>query len=281
MSTVYTFLNQDFVPSDKACLHISDLAFQRGYGIFDFFRVMEGYPLFIDDYLKRFYGSATEMQLEVPYTQEKLKEIIFELIRRNDLPMSGLKLMLTGGYSPDAFHITQPNLVITQQPLSLSQDPVLPKGIKIITHAYVRDSPRVKTINYITGIWLQNKISKQGASDVLYHQGGEVSELPRCNFFIVKPDKTLVTPSKNILYGITRQHVLELAAKKFNVQEGVVTLQDVMEAQEAFLTSTTKRILPITHVDNHLIGTGEPGAVAQQLYMDLIQLEKEELAGIR
>lgn len=272
---MYTFLNDEFVPAEKAFLHVSDLSIQRGYGIFDFFKVVDNYPLFLDFYLERLYSSASEMRLEIRFTKEEFKSVLFELIEKNNLPMSGIKVVLTGGYSPDAYQLVKPNLIITQQALTFPSDD-LGEGIKIITHEYVREMPHVKTINYLMGIWTQQKMKEQKASDVLYHQKGEVSEFPRCNFFIVKKNNTVVTPSKNILNGITRMNVLELARKKFKVHEGVVTLTDVAEASEAFLTSTTKRIVPIVQVEDLRIGNGVPGAVTREVFNDLLQFEYSE-----
>jgi len=274
---MYTFLNDAFVPEDKAYLHISDLAIQRGYGIFDFFRVMDNYPLFIEDYLERLYVSAKEMHLKVPYEPEQLRSLIFELIRNNNIPMSGIKVILTGGYSPDGYQLAdKANLIMVQKPLNFPSAEFPADGIKIITHEYLRDKPHVKTINYVVGIWIQNKVLEQKAADVLYHYKGEVSEFPRCNFFMVKHDNTVVTPGDNILEGVTRKHVLKLASKKYKIEIGTVTLEDVLQAREAFLTSTSKRIVPITQMNDAIIGNGKPGKVSEDLYNDLVQLENAE-----
>ncbi|MBX2962242.1 MAG: aminotransferase class IV family protein [Cyclobacteriaceae bacterium] len=276
---IYTYLNNSFVEEDKAFLHVSDLSIQRGYGIFDFFRVMDSYPLFIEDYLERLYVSAKEMHLNIPYEPAQLKEIIFELIRRNNLPLSGIKVILTGGYSPDGYQLAdKANLIMLQKAMSFPSAEFPSEGIKIITHEYLRDKPHVKTINYVVGIWIQNKVLEKKAADVLYHYKDEVSEFPRCNFFIVKHDNTVVTPGDNILEGVTRKHVLKLAAQKYKVQIGTVTLDDVLQAREAFLTSTSKRIVPITQTDDHIIGDGKPGRVTAELFQDLVRLENVERA---
>lgn len=272
---MYTFLNGEFISAEKAFIHVSDLSVQRGYGIFDFLKIVDNYPLFLDDYITRFYSSASEMRLAVPYTKEEFISLLFELIKKNNMPMSGIKIVLTGGYSPDAYQLVKPNLIINQQELKFPSDQIS-DGIKVITHEYVREMSHVKTINYIMGIWTQKKMIEQGAADVLYHTNGNVTEFPRCNFFIVKKDNTVVTPSKNILRGVTRKHVLELAAKKYSVVEGSVTLSDIANASEAFLTSTTKRIIPIRQVDSQLIGAGATGPVTKELYNDLLQLELSE-----
>ncbi|PIQ21491.1 MAG: hypothetical protein COW65_08740 [Cytophagales bacterium CG18_big_fil_WC_8_21_14_2_50_42_9] len=131
-------------------------------------------------------------------------------------------------------------------------------------------------MNYVTGIRLQQQIKEQGADDVLYHQNGVVTEFPRSNFFIVTPDNRVLTPPEDILKGITRKNVLELAGKKYQAEEGIVTLADIAQAKEAFTTSTTKRILPIVQVDGQLIGNGKPGVITLALLQDLIDLENQQ-----
>jgi branched-chain amino acid aminotransferase len=185
---MYSFLNNQFLPAEKTFIHVSDLATQRGYGIFDFLKAVNGKPLFIDDYLDRFYRSAAFMRLEVSQSREELKNIIHELIGKNGLTDSGIKLILTGGYSPDGYELTTPNLIITLHALIMPSAEYLEKGIKIITHEYVRDLPHVKSINYIMGVWLQNLVKEEKAADALYYLNGQVSEFPRCNIFIVRED---------------------------------------------------------------------------------------------
>lgn len=275
---MYTYLNDSFVPEEKAFLHISDLAIQRGYGIFDFFRVINNYPLFIDDYLDRLFVSAQEMHLKIPYSSNQLKEIIFDLIRKNNLPVSGIKVILTGGYSPDGYQLPdKPNLVISQKSMTFPP-PVFPtSGIKIITHEYLRDKPHVKTINYVVGIWIQNKIKEHNAEDVLYFYNSIVSEFPRCNFFIVTDDNVVVTPGENILEGITRKHVLALASEKFKIEVRNVTLEEALNARETFMTSTSKRIVPVVQIDNQIIRDGKPGRITRELFDSLVMLEEKEL----
>ncbi|MBF9253691.1 aminotransferase class IV [Pontibacter sp. 172403-2] len=275
---LYAFLRGEILPLDEAFLHVSDLSIQRGYGVFDFLKVQDGHPLFMNEYLARFYESARLMGLSVPVPDHTLKAAIHELILKNNLPLSGIKMILTGGYSANGYNPAAPNLIILQQPLSLPDQALVHKGIKIITHAYVRELAQAKTINYTMGIRLINEIKARGADDVLYHHEGIVTELPRCNFFIIKQDKTVATPGQDVLPGITRKHVLELAGSKYKTEEGTITLDDVFAAKEAFLTSTTKRILPVVQVDDMIIGDGKPGPVSLSLLADLISLEQAQLA---
>jgi branched-chain amino acid aminotransferase len=256
------FINGDFIDEKDTCLHISDLAIQRGYGVFDYCRTNNHIPVHLNDHIDRFIQSATIMHLPLPVSREELISIVHQLLQKNQIAQSGIRLLLTGGYSPDSYELIKPNLIILQHPLVLRTEGIFQTGIKVITHEYVREFPCAKTINYSMGIWLQQKIKESNAADVLYHQQGEVSEFPRSNFFIVTKDEVVVTPQKNILPGITRKKILQLVSKKFRVEERTITLNDIRSAKEAFMTSTTKRILPIVQVDNMIIDSGKPGTIS-------------------
>ena len=111
------FLNGMFVEEKEAQIGISDLSIQRGYGIFDFFRTQKSVPLFIDDYLDRFFKSAELLHLNPSYDRESIKSIVGEMIEKNRIETSGFKMLLTGGYSSDGFEPGTPNFIITQQRL--------------------------------------------------------------------------------------------------------------------------------------------------------------------
>jgi branched-chain amino acid aminotransferase len=266
------FLNNQLVEAEKATLHISDLAIQRGYGIFDFFRVRENVLLYVEDHLDRFLQSAKFMHLSCPYSKDQLHSILEDLQKKNNLPNASMRMILTGGYSPDAYQPVDPNLIIMQSPLAF-HDNLIPKSLSIITHEYVRDIPEAKTINYTMGIWLQHKLAEQKADDVLYHINGMVSEFPRCNFFIVTKDDVIITPAKNALKGVTRKKIIECAKPHYKVVEGTVTIDDVLNAKEAFLSSSTKRIQAITKINGQPIGNGEPGKVTTDLLKLLVTVE--------
>lgn len=274
---VYAYLHNEIVPLEEAFLHVRDLSIQRGYGVFDFLRVHAGHPLFLNDHIQRFYRSAEIMHLDVPHSPGELTSMIGHLVEKNNMAESGIKMILTGGYSEDGYRPGKPNLVITQHLFSPPTSEQIKNGVKIITHEYGRDLPAAKTINYSMGIWLIKKIKESRASDVLYHQQNNVSEFPRCNFFIVNTNNTLVTPSTGVLHGVTRKNVLNVAAKRYATEEGFVTIEDIHKAKEAFLTSTTKRIVPIVQINDTTINDGKPGDVTLSLLNDLIALEEDNL----
>jgi D-alanine transaminase/branched-chain amino acid aminotransferase len=270
------YFNHKFIEEEKAVLPISDLSIQRGYGVFDFFRTVNYEPLFLDDYLDRFFNSAAGLHLQPNHSKEEIKKIINKLTNKNMVPESGIKLILTGGCSSDGYTVgTSPNLIITQHLIQPISRAIFNAGVKVITQEHQRELPHIKSINYLMGVWLQQKVKQQRAADVLYHKQGIVSEFPRANVFIVTNDNKIVTPSTNILHGITRKKVLKLAAKNFKVVERKVNLMEIKNAAEVFMTSTTKRILPVKQVDDVIIGNGKAGPITTLLYKAFIQMEEQ------
>lgn len=264
MTASFVLINDAFVPADQASLRITDLAIQRGYGIFDFFQTVGGKPAFLDDHLDRFYHSASRMRLEIGKSRDELKGMLGELIRKNGMTDSGVRITLTGGYSPDAYSIAKPNMIVTQSPLKFDKA-MTERGMRLITHPHRRQFADVKTLDYLMAVWLQPHVKESGADDVLYQLDGAVSECPRSNFSIVTVDGQIVTPADHVLKGIVRKQVLRIAPAKYKAEEGVVTLEDIRNAKEAFVTSTTKGVMPVVQVDGRPIGTGKPGDVTRWL----------------
>lgn len=264
MSKLVVWVNDSLIPADEAMLNITDLAVQRGYGIFDFFKTIDGKPVFLEDHLDRFFRSAVLMRLHVGKSREEIRKKIMQLIEKNDLSDSGVKIILTGGFSPDGFNIADPNLIITQQGFQIPRT-MHEHGVSIITHEYQRQFSDAKTLDYLQAIWLQPVLKEKKADDVLYHSNGLLRECPRANFFIVTKDKKVLTPESHMLKGVSRKQVLEISAGMFDTEARDITLDELRNASEAFITSTTKNILPVVQVDGRILGNGKPGIVTRAL----------------
>jgi branched-chain amino acid aminotransferase len=263
MSELFAFVNGELVPASGASLLIGDLSIQRGYGVFDFFKTLGGRPIFLERHLDRFFNSAARMRLDAGLSRDALSAMIGELQRSNNLPDSGIRITLTGGYSPDGYTPATPNLVITQQRLASLPVPELTKSIRVVSYPHRRQLPDVKTINYLMAVWLQPYMLEHGGEDILYHSDGIITECPRSNFFIVSSSGALVTPARDVLRGVTRGKVLELARENFVVEERDIFLGELRTAKEAFVTATGRHVLPVSQVDDVVIGGSGP--VAQWL----------------
>lgn len=257
-------LNGSLVPARDARLGVNDLGLLRGYAVFDFFRVVDFVPLFLNDYLARFKRSGQQLHLALPFSLDDVERHIHALIEANGLAEAGIKLLLTGGYTPDGFTPAEPNLLMIERPVTLPDASLYRAGAKLISHCYRRDIPEAKTTNYAVAISLLPRQREQGAVDVLYHDDGEVLETARSNLFIVK-DGVVKTPGQNVLQGITRKRVLALARRDYKVLETRVSLHDLEDADEVFISSTIKGVMPIVAVEDKAVGQGRPGEVTQRL----------------
>jgi len=268
------FLNNSFLDDEQALLHVSDLVIQRGYAAFDFCRTVNGVPLFMHDHLERFYASAAAMHLAVAHTKEELTAIVHELVQISSLREAGIRLMLTGGYSTDSYHLAEPNLLITCNPVKTVSAAEMTRGVSIITYEHQRELPHIKSTNYLMAVWLLPLLQQQAADDVLYYNKESVTEFPRSNVFVITNDGTLVTPAHNILKGITRKKILLLANEIMQVDERNITVHELASAKEIFLTSTTKKILPVVKLNGATIGDGKPGPATLSLYEKFVALEQ-------
>lgn len=272
------FLNGQYLPVNRAAIPVTDLAVQRGYGIFDFLRVVGQQPLYLEDHLDRFFRSAREMRLDKGLQREEVTEIIFHLIHENRLPYSGIRMLLTGGISPDGVQIGEPSFAVIQMALAPPPDTLPTRGYRLVTYPHQRQLPHIKTIDYLISVWLQPWIREQDADDVLYHQNGKVLELPRSNIFMVTRSGQLQTPGNGVLQGVTRKQILSLALKMgIPVAETDITLDAIQHAREVFISSSTKRIIPVVQLDAIEFGPYTQESMAAKLFAGLQEQEKRLL----
>lgn len=270
-------VNGSLVSTSEARVFVNDLALLRGYGVFDFFRVVEGEPLFVADYLRRFANSARLLGLELPVSLADLEGQVRRVIEANALENAGMHLLLTGGYSSDGLTPGLPNLVVQPRAVKPLAPEVFTEGAALIAHAYARDLPEAKTIHYVTAIRLLPEQRAAGAVDVLYHQGGLVSETARSNVFIVENGR-LRTPGRGVLPGVTRKQVLELAQDLCEVREDDVALAELLEADEVFITSSLKGVMPVVRLGGDAVGGGRPGPITRALMVAFERRVREYLA---
>jgi len=260
----FTCINGEFVPFQQSTLPVSDLIIQRGYGIFDFFLVRDRVPTYISFHLDRFIKSASIMGLGLKYTKEELTEVVLKLIAKNDIQNSSVKILLTGGASADDFTLSpeQSTLVIINKPFEVKWPESWKNGALLLTSNYQREMPEAKTINYIRSVSLSRKLAETQAAELLYLDRNWVRECSRSNVYIVK-DSIILTPKSKILAGVTRRRILNTMG--FTVVEADFKLRELLNADEVFITSTTKGVLPIVQIDKHVISDGKIGLISKAI----------------
>ncbi len=259
------------MPTAKASVALNDLGVLRGYGVFDFLKTVNQKPFLWTEHWRRFNNSAKSLGLKLPVGESAVKKIITDLFKKNLPAQAGkikdgsIRLILTGGATADGMTPTKPNFAILIEDLYVYPPKTFTHGAKVITHEYLRLVPEAKTTNYITAIKLQKQKKQERALEILYTHQGRVLECSTSNFFIVK-NGSLITPKVDILYGTTRNLVINLATKAgIAVEEREVDVAELKTADETFLTATNKDITPIVQIDDQIIGDGTPGPLTRQL----------------
>jgi D-alanine transaminase/branched-chain amino acid aminotransferase len=276
MKALLCYQDGQFKDYTDLSIPAADLGVQRGYGIFDYLRTAEQHAHFLDDHLDRFFASADAMHLPVSISRKEIIDIVQKLMQVNQLAYSGIKILLTGGDANDGYTIQKSRLSIFQQTL-IPPSIVLPeKGIHLVSREYQRQLPHVKTTDYLMVIWLQPWLKEQGGDDILYYNQETITECPRSNIFMVTHQNKLVTPKSQMLQGITRKKIIQLAATiNMEVEERNIPLQELYTAKEIFISSSTKRILPVSKLDNQYQYEVSYFEFTKQLWDAFLNLEND------
>lgn len=266
MSEILYFVNGQFVASGQAALALNDVGLVRGYGIFEVFRTYGAKPFGLRAHLERLQRSAEQIELTLPGTLEEIEATVYETLARNDPTDVTIRIIVTGGASSNfLMPEDRPSLLVMLAPVKPYAPQIYQGGASLITVNYPRFMPTVKSLNYVTAIRGQRKARAAGAIEALYcDAAGVITECTTSNFFILRGDR-LITPVEDVLHGITRAAVLEVAGDLFEIVERPILRAELAGADEAFITSTTKEVLPIVRIDDQSIGNGRPGARTQRL----------------
>ena len=262
------YIDGEYVDAAGASIPATDLSVLRGYGVFDFLRTYGGLPFQLRAHLRRLQRSAALIELQCPWDIEELAEIVLETLSRNTTDESGIRIVVTGGDSPNGFLPSGASrLLVMVTPLQNLPPARYEFGAAIATVDQQRHLPEAKTINYIPGITAQIKAQSRvpDAIEAIYTVDGLVVEGTRSNTFVFK-DGRWITPADDLLLGVTRAETINLiveAGGELELRD--VTLEEYYAADEIILTSSTKEIVPIVSVDDMSIGTGVPGENTRRL----------------
>ena len=248
----------------------------RGFRIFTACRTLPNGKIFrLEDHINRLFSFAKVIHMKLPHNKNELKEIIREVITKNNRESGELllEIIYSGGKaaSNGITPVGETLLYILVLPLNLPPEKWYQQGIKLASFPYQRQWPEVKFLNYV-GAVIDNQtvVKKYGADEALFlSPDGKniVLEGTTFNFFVVKKGIVFTHAlDGKILPGITRKVILELAHKEgVEVKETNFSLNELAEMNEAFITSSTRNIVPVIRVDNIIIGNGKPGELTLKL----------------
>jgi len=272
-TTALWYIDGRWVHPNEATISINDVAVLRGYCVFESLRTYNRRPFHLHEHLQRLYRSAELIELALPYSYEDIARIIHDVIDHNTYQHAAIRIFVTGGESEDGLMPSgKPVLAVLITPLAERDMKRFAQGIKLITTRLARTVPDAKTSNYLAAIRALKEAARRDASDALFvSEQDHVLEGTRNNFFVFHGD-TLVTPKEHILLGVTRGVVLELARGRFAIEERPITLDELPRVDEAFITSSSKEIMPVIQIDDLVIGNGKPGPHTHELEQRFITM---------
>ncbi|MBI5782564.1 MAG: D-amino-acid transaminase [Gammaproteobacteria bacterium] len=266
------YLNGQYLPPDQARVSVFDRGFIFGDGVYEVIPVFGGRLFRLPHHLSRLDASLAAIRLRNPHTVPEWKTIFTRLLGENGKGDQSIYLQITRGVAPRD-HAFPPNITPTvfaySQPLKYSPSEQLAQGVAAITTEDIRwQRCDIKAIALLANALLRQQAIDQGAAEAILVRDGVVTEGAASNIFVVKSGRLVTAPKGPfILPGITRDLVVEIArAKGIACDELPVKIEMLRSADEVWLTSSTKEILPITRIDGRPVGSGKPGPMHARMF---------------
>ncbi|MEH7343368.1 D-amino-acid transaminase [Bacillus sp. JJ1532] len=278
----YVIINGEFINRTEAKIDIEDRGYQFGDGVYEVIRVYNGKMFTAKEHLERLIESGKKINMKIADSVEELRNMLSELIEKNQLTMGTIYMQVTRGISPRSHAFPSSDIHQTFVANTKAVDrPVenMKTGVKTILVEDIRwllcD---IKSLNLLGNIMAKQKAVEAGCFEAIQHRGDTVTEGSSSNVSIIKDGKVITHPANNlILNGITRQKVIEVCrSNDIPVEVRAFTLEELKQADEAFISGTTVEVTPIIEIDGEKVGNGAPGALTkhiQELFNQAIEKE--------
>ena len=273
------FIDGKYYSERDAKISVFDHGLLYGDGVFEGIRAYNGRVFRLKEHIDRLFYSAKAILLEIPMSHAALMKATVETCRQNKLRDGYIRLVVTRGVGTLGLNpnrCKRGSVIIIADKIQIYPPELYQRGMDIVTVATTRNlhsalNPAIKSLNYLNNILAKIEANNAGVEEaVMLNAEGFVAECTADNLFIVKNGKLFTPPlSAGALYGITRQTVMELAEESgLEVAEPNLTRYDLFCADECFLCGTGAEIVPVTKIDERVIGNGKPGTITKKLVED-------------
>ncbi|MFN2746879.1 MULTISPECIES: D-amino-acid transaminase [Bacillus] len=262
--------NGRLVERSECAVDIEDRGYQFGDGVYEVIRIYNGSFYTLDEHIARFYKSASEIGIVLPFSETELKGKLKELIEVNQAQDGGLYLQVTRGKAPRKHQYEAgltPQVTAYTFPIKKPEQEQQ-NGVSAITADDLRWLRcDIKSLNLLYNVMIKQKASEVSSFEAILVRDGFVTEGTSSNVYAVKQNVIYTHPATNlILNGITRMKLLELFAKNgWKHEEKAITKEELLTADEVFISSTTSEVIPVTVIDGQEIGTGTPGPLTKEV----------------
>lgn len=270
----YAYVNGRYVHHRDACVHVEDRGYQFADGVYEVVTILDGRLVDEEGHLHRLERSLRELRIAWPMTRRALQLVMRSLIRRNGVRDGVIYLQITRGVAPRDFKFpknAESSVVMTTRRMTFATAAQLENGVAVITIPDIRWQRRdIKSVALLPQVLGKQRAHEAGAFEAWQVEEAEglVTEGTSSNAWIVTDDGVLVTreASNRILNGITRLSILRLAAELgIPFQERAFSVEEAYSAKEAFISSASTFVMPVTRIDGRSIGDGKPGTLGRRL----------------
>lgn len=270
----YAYVNGRFVLHGQAAVHIEDRGYQFADGVYEVIPVHRGGVVDEAPHLDRLAYSLGELRIAMPVARAPMRLIARELMRRNELTNGFLYIQVTRGVAPRAHPFPKPAprpaLVMTTRQMAVPSEDAIERGISVVSTPDQRWARcDIKSISLLPNVLAKELAANWGGAEAWQLDGeGYVTEAAASNAWIVTHDGAVVTRQvdTDILSGITRlslQRVIEATGHRLEIRP--FTLDEAYNAREAFITASTQYVMPVTRIDDRIIGNGRAGLLTTEL----------------
>ncbi|MEC8027815.1 MAG: D-amino-acid transaminase [Pseudomonadota bacterium] len=269
----WAYVNGRYVPHREASVHVEDRGYQFADGVYEVVLVHAGAMIDEIPHLDRLDRSLDELRIDPPMGRMALRAVLREVVRRNRIRTGLVYLQITRGVArrDHAFPTgVKPALVVTAKRLTLPREETLECGVRVVTIEDIRwQRCDIKSVSLLPNVLGKQHARENGAYEAWQiDQDGNVTEGTSSNSWIVTHDDRLLTrpATHEILNGITRQTILKLAAARgLTFEERAFSLDEALAAREAFISSATSFVTPVTQIDDTTLGNGRAGSFTMDL----------------
>ena len=266
------YLNGEYVPEHEAKISVFDRSVNFGDAIYDVAGVLDGKLIDFEHHMQRCFNSLQKMAIESPLTQAEILQAFRRLVELNHLDEGLVYMQVTRGVAERDFvwpeGIKPTVFMFTQEKTQGEYDSAI-HGVKLASAADIRWARRdIKSVNLLGQVLAKKAAHDAGAYEALMVDAdGFVTECGSTSFFIIRDNQILTRAlSNDILPGVTRRAIISLCESKgFELSETRFTLQQALDADEAFISCASSYILPVVQIDDREISAGKPGQVTLQL----------------
>jgi D-alanine transaminase len=265
------YVNGEFLPEKDGKISIFDRGFLFADGVYEVTPVVNSRLVDYHAHVERLDRSLKELKMAWPCTPDELRKVHEELVKRNALKEGIIYMQVTRGTADRQFNFpkdVKSSLVAFPQVMALVDNANARTGVKVVTTPDLRWLRRdIKSVMLLAPVLGKQEAYEKGANEAWMVEDGKVTEGTSSNAYIVKDGKVITRPLSNrILAGCTRRALFRLAKEHgVQVEERSFSVDEALAADEAFLTSASQFVMPITEIDGHRIGGGQPGPVTRKL----------------